>query len=43
MERIGMERDPGADFDHPTIGDEHAHLRRHVVYRLRRENWQMSQ
>jgi RimJ/RimL family protein N-acetyltransferase len=42
MERIGMERDPGADFDHPAIGEEHAHLRRHVVYRLRRENWRPS-
>jgi RimJ/RimL family protein N-acetyltransferase len=40
MERIGMRRDASADFDHPTIGDDHAHLRRHVVYRLARTDWQ---
>jgi RimJ/RimL family protein N-acetyltransferase len=42
MERIGLERDHGADFDHPMIGEDHAHLRRHVVYRLRRDNWRTS-
>jgi ribosomal-protein-alanine N-acetyltransferase len=38
MERIGMARDPGADFDHPRVpeGDP---LRRHVLYRARAEQW----
>jgi ribosomal-protein-alanine N-acetyltransferase len=34
MERIGMSRDPGDDFDHPGIPAGHP-LRRHVLYRLR--------
>jgi RimJ/RimL family protein N-acetyltransferase len=36
MERIGMTRDPADDFDHPLLaaGDP---LRRHVLYRIRRE------
>jgi RimJ/RimL family protein N-acetyltransferase len=34
MERIGMTRDPSRDFDHPKIGEDYAHLRRHIVYRL---------
>jgi RimJ/RimL family protein N-acetyltransferase len=35
MERLGMTRDPGEDFDHPSrpAGDP---LCRHVLYRLRR-------
>jgi RimJ/RimL family protein N-acetyltransferase len=35
MERLGMLRDPGADFDHPELapGDP---LRRHVLYRCGR-------
>ena len=35
MEKIGMQRDPADDFDHPNlaVGDP---LRRHVLYRLRR-------
>ncbi len=32
MERIGMRRDPGADFDHPGL-PEGSPLRRHVLYR----------
>ena len=32
MARIGMERDPGADFDHPRV-PEGSPLRRHVFYR----------
>lgn len=32
MERIGMHRDPGEDFDHPALPDGHR-LRRHVLYR----------
>jgi RimJ/RimL family protein N-acetyltransferase len=33
MERLGMQRDPADDFDHPNIVSGHP-LRRHVLYRL---------
>jgi len=33
MERIGMVRDVGGDFDHPALAVEHR-LARHVLYRL---------
>jgi RimJ/RimL family protein N-acetyltransferase len=38
MERLGMARDEGGDFDHPGVpeGDER---RRHVLYRLGRGDW----
>ena len=36
MERIGMRRDPEGDFDHPRVPDSHPHLKRHVLYRIRR-------
>jgi len=40
MERIGLVRDPGGDFDHPNVdGHTHPHLVRHILYRLRREEW----
>jgi RimJ/RimL family protein N-acetyltransferase len=35
MERIGMTRSPGDDFDHPALPEGHQ-LRRHVLYRARR-------
>jgi RimJ/RimL family protein N-acetyltransferase len=35
MERIGMTRDPGDDFDHPRLPIGHR-LRRHVLYRKSR-------
>jgi RimJ/RimL family protein N-acetyltransferase len=35
MEKLGMRRDPGEDFDHPRLAEGHP-LRRHVLYRLRR-------
>jgi RimJ/RimL family protein N-acetyltransferase len=35
MERIGMTRDPAADFDDPDV--EEGPLRHHVVYRKRRD------
>lgn len=38
MERIGMSRDPGDDFDHPRLPEGHP-LRRHVLYRLSRDGW----
>jgi RimJ/RimL family protein N-acetyltransferase len=34
MERIGMVRDPGGDFDHPLVA-EGSPLRRHVLYGVR--------
>ena len=35
MEKIGMTRDASDDFDHPDLPERHP-LRRHVLYRLRR-------
>ncbi len=35
MERLGMERDPQGDFDHPVVPAGHP-LRRHVLFRKRR-------
>ncbi|MBZ9675927.1 GNAT family N-acetyltransferase [Mesorhizobium sp. ES1-1] len=40
MKRLGMTHDPSADFDQPAIPDSHAALRRHVLYRLSREDRQ---
>jgi RimJ/RimL family protein N-acetyltransferase len=37
MERLGMTRDPDDDFDHQSFPEGHP-LRRHVLYRLRRED-----
>lgn len=34
MERIGMTRDPAADFEHPMLAPDHP-LRPHVLYRIR--------
>ena len=39
MERIGMRRDADGDFDHPGVPDTYAGLKRHVLYRLSREEW----
>jgi RimJ/RimL family protein N-acetyltransferase len=38
MERLGMIRDPAADFDHPNIPVGHP-IRPHVLYRLSRAEW----
>jgi RimJ/RimL family protein N-acetyltransferase len=35
MQRLGMKHDPADDFDHPRVPVGH-HLRRHVLYRLTR-------
>jgi RimJ/RimL family protein N-acetyltransferase len=35
MEKLGMTRDPGDDFDHPSLPAGHR-LQRHVLYRIRR-------
>ncbi|TPL95545.1 GNAT family N-acetyltransferase [Mesorhizobium sp. B2-3-12] len=40
MRRLGMSADPSADFDHPGIPDSHPALKRHVFYRLSRQDWQ---
>ncbi len=39
MERLGMQRNPKEDFDHLKLpeGDQ---LRRHLLYRLKRENYE---
>jgi ribosomal-protein-alanine N-acetyltransferase len=42
MERIGMQRDPADDFDHPRVPVGHR-LRRHVLYRLDRAAWEAAQ
>ena len=42
MGRLGMTRDPADDFDHPRLPEGHP-LRRHVLYRLRREDWERRQ
>jgi RimJ/RimL family protein N-acetyltransferase len=36
MERVGMTRDPGGDFEHPVVLPGHP-LRHHVLYRIRAE------
>lgn len=41
MEKLGMERDPAEDFDHPLLPDGHP-LRRHVLYRLQRARWRAA-
>lgn len=38
MERIGMTRTAGDDFDHPLVAAGHP-LCRHVLYRLSKERW----
>lgn len=38
MEKIGMRHDPAEDFDHPSVAAS-SPLCRHVLYRLRRDNW----
>lgn len=38
MERLGMTRESGDDFDHPNITGGHP-LRRHVLYRLSSRDW----
>ena len=41
MERLGMHRDPADDFDHPRFPPGHP-LRRHVLYRLRADEWRRT-
>lgn len=42
MERLRMQRSPDEDFDHPRIPAGHPQ-RRHVLYRLRRDEWMAEQ
>lgn len=39
MEKLGMTHDSADDFEHPLLPEGHP-LRRHVLYRLRRLDWQ---
>jgi len=39
MERLGLRHSPDEDFDHPMLAEGHP-LRRHVLYRIRREAFQ---
>jgi ribosomal-protein-alanine N-acetyltransferase len=41
MRRLGMRRDPAEDFDHPAVPPGHR-VRRHVLYRLSRDDWQAA-
>ena len=41
MERLGMTRAPGTDFDHPQIAEGQP-FRRYVLYRLTRTRWLTS-
>jgi RimJ/RimL family protein N-acetyltransferase len=38
MQQLGMQRDPGEDFEHPDVPPGHP-LRRHVLYRLDAITW----
>ncbi|MEP9371765.1 GNAT family N-acetyltransferase [Mesorhizobium sp. KR1-2] len=42
MRRLGMRADPASDFDHPGVPDTHPQLKRHVMYRLSRQDWQKA-
>lgn len=42
MNKIGLTRDPEADFDHPSVPEGNP-LRPHVLYRLRRVEWSTQQ
>jgi RimJ/RimL family protein N-acetyltransferase len=41
MERIGMQRDPAGNFDHPRLPDGHP-LQPHILYRVQRANWTLK-
>lgn len=42
MQRLGMQRDPARDFDHPGVPDSHPHLKRHTSYAISRNQWQSA-
>jgi len=41
MEKIGMYHDPKDDFDHPKLPEGHP-LRKHVLYRINQQQWQLN-
>jgi RimJ/RimL family protein N-acetyltransferase len=41
MQRIGMVHDEAGDFDHPRVEEGHR-LRRHVLYRINRAQWEST-
>jgi hypothetical protein len=41
MEKLAMRRDAADDFDHPALAEGHP-LRRHVLYRIDRDDWRPS-
>lgn len=41
MQAIGMRRDRAGDFEHPALAEGHP-LRRHVLYRLARREWEAA-
>ncbi len=41
MERIGMQRNPAEDFDHPALPADHP-LRPHVLYRIKRQKTEFA-
>lgn len=41
MEKLGMSHRPDEDFDHPGLAAGHP-LRRHVLYRLKKDDWAKS-
>jgi RimJ/RimL family protein N-acetyltransferase len=41
MDRLGMTRDADDDFDHPRLPEDDP-LRRHVLYRLARDDWRRA-
>jgi hypothetical protein len=44
MEKIGLRRKPGRDFDHPMVDPElHPHLVRHVFYGVTAAEWRAAQ
>lgn len=44
MERIGLDRDPSGDFDHPNVdATAYPQLVRHIFYRLGRAEWAARQ
>jgi hypothetical protein len=38
MQKLGMSHNTADDFDHPSLQEGHA-LRRHLLYRLDRREW----
>lgn len=39
MVRLGLTHRPQFDFDHPNVGDDHPHLKRHAFHMIEREAW----